>query len=163
MTSKGPKDQDKGVKANDATFVLWCGVLASKAYATRPNIDGIPELSVGFSSFTQRPMNDQNCIDLKEILQDSLSRTPDMKWSVEWQPNESKCESGVLTAQARFSLIDLRQLSGNDFWDDLAGTFFRNACKAFVDLPKEHWEMIEKLINHDDKSLQTMGCVEANR
>jgi len=69
-----------------------------------------------------------------------------MHWSVEWKPRESNDDNGLLVVQARFSLIELYQLAGDDFWDDPAGAFFGNASDALLDLPEDTWKAIERLV-----------------
>ncbi|WP_295447393.1 hypothetical protein [uncultured Thiodictyon sp.] len=137
----------EGVKADDADFVLWCGVLASKAYEITPHTQGIPELSVGLGAWTKCLMNDNRAMGLKvELPEIFAATTPNMTWSIDWKPRESNAENGLFVVQARLSLIELYQQAGDDFWDDPAISFFSKACDALLSLPDDKWKMIESLV-----------------
>lgn len=135
----------KGAKADDSDFVIWCGVLASKAYEIAPHLSGIPELSVGFGAWTEHPIDYQKCITLVSILKEVLtSSAPNMEWIVEWKPRGWDANKGMLVVQARLSLIELHRQSGDDDWDDQARSFFSTACQALFALPESNWAEIEK-------------------
>lgn len=134
-----------GVKADEASFVLWCGVLASNAYQVIPHLDDIPELSVGFGVWTARSISedDQTCGSLKKKLEEMFrSDTPNMVWNVELKQVDG---GGLFLVQARYSLIELYQQSGGDFWDSHASSFFKTACQKIINIPNEDWKIIKSL------------------
>ena len=135
-----------GVRADDASLVIWFGVLAAPAYGISPQIEGIPELSAGVGVWTERPLDDATCLALPETLRQQLAgATPNMNWDIKWKPIEPEDDEGMLVARAQLSLIELYQLAGDEFWDDPAHSFFSTAGKALLTLPAATWDLLDQL------------------
>jgi hypothetical protein len=138
----------EGRRADDTAFILWHGVLASHAYQLSPHVDGIPELSVGFGVWTERPLGDPSCIVLATALKQALqAKTPNMQWSVTWERMHEGEDCGLLLVHTGLSLIELHKHAGEEFWDDQARSFFHTAGAALFSLPDAIWLQVDKLLD----------------
>lgn len=141
-------------KADDADLILWAGVLATTTYEVVPHIAGIPELSVGFGVWTDRPLDDSEGIAAAATIKEQLGeQTPNMEWNCEWKPSTSyDPEVGAVIVHARLSLVELHHQAAGDFWDEPARSFFTTACNAVIHLPEETWSKVDQLIEDGDTS-----------
>ncbi|MGN7741547.1 hypothetical protein ACTJKT_16320 [Pseudomonas sp. 22526] len=114
-----------GKKTDDSMFIIWAGVIGDEVYDhIKPEILGLPELSVGFGVWIPDPMlNEKLMCALDQLVllfnEENVSRT----WQWSYEPIDH--EYTVVKVCTQRSLTDVHNQARGGDWDDIAAEFFR--------------------------------------